>query len=120
MFVVEITRPAVANEAATAITSERKKCTKMQEVEEWRRAVPADPKSLQAHARVLVLVPGKVEEQETEECFRGEIRQVANGSIRVHFTGLPKREDVWISRNSPKIFLDWGIQNYNKHGEPIE
>jgi hypothetical protein len=46
-------------------------------VEEWQRAVQADPKSLQAHARVLVLVPGKVEEQETEECFRGEIRPAA-------------------------------------------
>jgi jumonji domain-containing protein 2 len=120
VFVVEITRPAVANEAAATVTSKRKRRKKVQEVDEWRRAVPADQRSLQVHARVLVLLPGRVGEQESEECFRGVITQVADGSVRVHLTGLSKREDVWISRDSPKIFLDGGIQHYNEHGEPVE
>jgi jumonji domain-containing protein 2 len=129
MFVVEITRPTtcttVANQvvdaAATTTTTPKRKKRKKEEVkEEWRRAVPADAKSLQVHAMVLVLLPGIVGEQQTEECFRGEITQVADGSVRVHFTGLSKGQDVWISRDSPKIFLDGGIQHYDTHGEPMD
>jgi jumonji domain-containing protein 2 len=125
MFVVEVTRP-VANEAATSLTASssrgsfRKKRKKVKEVEEWRKAIPADVRSLKLHARVLCLLPGKVKDQETEECFAVEITKVADGCVRVHFTGLSKQEDVWISWDSPKLFLDGGIQNYDKHGQPID
>jgi hypothetical protein len=123
MFVVEVTRP-VANEAAISLTSSsgslRKKRKKVKEVEEWRKALPADVRSLKVHARVLCLLPGKVKDEETEECFAGEITKVADGCVRVHFTGLPTQEDVWISWDSPKLFLDGGIQHYDKDGQPID
>lgn len=123
MFVVEVTRP-VANEAANSLTSSsgslRKKRKKVKEVEEWRKALPADVRSLKVHARVLCLLPGKVKDEETEECFAGEITKVADGCVRVHFTGLSTQEDVWISWDSPKLFLDGGIQHYDKDGQPID
>jgi hypothetical protein len=118
-FVIEVTKPvsSVRGSASGKVPNKRrKKCTgNEQPKEEWRIAKPGSARSLTVERKVLVLLPGKevgVDEDE-EQCFVGEIVEVADGCCRVHFAGLTREEDVWIQQDSPKIFLDGGIKHYD-------
>jgi jumonji domain-containing protein 2 len=118
-FVIEVTKPvsSVKGSASGKVPNKRrKKCTgNEQPKEEWRIAKPGSARSLTVERKVLVLLPGKevgVDEDE-EQCFVGEIVEVADGCCRVHFAGLTREEDVWIQQDSPKIFLDGGIKHYD-------
>mmetsp|Transcript_17698 Transcript_17698/g.30065 ORF Transcript_17698/g.30065 Transcript_17698/m.30065 type:complete len:199 (-) Transcript_17698:979-1575(-) len=48
------------------------------------------------------------EEEDDEQCFAGSITEIADGHARIHFVGLPKKEDVWMPVDSPKMFMDGG------------
>lgn len=121
-FVIEVTKPVSANregylKSGKAKNKRRKKCKEVVK-EEWRIAKPGTARSLKVQRKVLVLLPGKEigaedEQGDEEQCFAGEITEVADDCVRVHFAGLTKKEDVWIAQDSPKIFLDGGIKHYD-------
>jgi len=120
-FVIEVTTPVSANREGTLKgankNKRRKKCNGVVK-EEWRIAKPGTARSFKVHRKVLVLLPGKLvgtddESADDEQCFAGEITEVADDCVRVHFAGLTKKEDVWIPQDSPKIFLDGGIKHYD-------
>lgn len=91
--------------------------------EVWHLAKPGSHKAFRPPARVLCIVPAIVEgvpitqdssdedcgdEDEDEECFAGYITEVRDDHVRVRFDGMGKKEDTWISIDSPKLFLDGG------------
>lgn len=117
-FWVEVMQPLNADgkslAAAPKKTSKRRKknvAAQQQQLylEVWRLAKPLEPKKLKLETKVLCLLPGKKEDAaEEEECFCGIVKELADDHCRVHFVGLKKEDDVWISIKSSKIFLDGG------------
>ena len=93
--------------------------------EEWRLAKPLGSKKVKLEQQVLCLLLGKKEGMhgdgiDDEECFAGVVKELADDHCRVHFSGLKKDEDVWISLTSPKLFLDGGKwEPPSKEGEPL-
>ena len=118
-FVIEVTKPmsSAKDSASGKVPNKRRKKCKGKNVpkEEWRIAKPGSARSLTVERKVLVLLPGKEvgDDEDEEQCFVGEIVEVADGCCRVHFAGLTREEDVWIEQDSPKIFLDGGIKHYD-------
>jgi hypothetical protein len=106
---IEVLKPL----ASEVKKSNGKSCSKRKRpvgpTEEWRFAKPSIKRELDVKTKVLCLMPAKLEERdEDEQCFLGEITEIAEGHVRVHFQGLPKNEDVWIDMDSPKLYLDGG------------
>lgn len=112
---IEVLKPLAASEGRK---SNGKSCSSSRRkrkrplggpTEEWRFAKPSIKRELDLKTKVLCLVPAKLDERDEEEqCFMGEITEIAEGHVRVHFQGLPKNEDIWIDMDSPKLFLDGG------------
>jgi hypothetical protein len=97
-------------------TKSRKRPSKEHEGEVWRLAKPVGRKLLKPLTRVLCIVPTIVEgnqeddeDEEDEQCFAGAVTEVTDDHVRVHFDGLPKKDDLWMSMQSPKLFLDGGL-----------
>ena len=42
------------------------------------------------------------------EFFVGTIVKALDGHVKVHFSGLAKKDDVWFEQDSPHLFLDGG------------
>jgi hypothetical protein len=87
----------------------------------WHLAKPIGRKPLHPSDRVLCIIPAVVGESvpgasgnggktefEDEECFAGSVVELHNGHVRVRLDGLGKKEDVWMTVDSPKLFLDGG------------
>lgn len=116
--------------------------------EVWHLAKPGGRKSLRPPARVLCIMPAAVdldqvdkynssrsrrrgnndsflsddEIEEDEQCFAGVISEVRDDYVRVHLDGLARKDDVWMSIDSPKLFLDggrWGDGNVSKSQESL-
>jgi hypothetical protein len=128
-FWVEVMR-AVTNskQTTTALSkgvkgkSNRKR--KQEKIEEsegdvWHLARPVGRKRLELHTRVLCLVPATVMSSkhskakskvdiDEEQCFSGEVVEIADDCARVHLDGTQKSEDTWIYSKSAKLFLDGG------------
>jgi hypothetical protein len=43
-----------------------------------------------------------------EQCFAGRVIEISDNHVRVHFDGLAKTDDVWVSIQNPKLFIDGG------------
>ena len=48
------------------------------------------------------------EKEEDEQCFTGQIVEIADDHARIHIDGLPRSEDVWLDLNDNKVYLDGG------------
>mmetsp|Transcript_102270 Transcript_102270/g.295882 ORF Transcript_102270/g.295882 Transcript_102270/m.295882 type:complete len:599 (+) Transcript_102270:392-2188(+) len=117
-FWVEVMEPSGAKKTKRANPGSKKRRKEPEEI--WHLAKPGGRKSLRPSARVLCIVPAVVDnrpreeggsssaDEEDEECFRGVIVEVKDDHVRVRFDGLTKKDDTWISLNSPKLFLDGG------------
>jgi len=109
---IEVLKPlASEGRKSTGKSTCRKRKQSQGPGEEWRFAKPTVKRELDLKAKVLCLVPAKLEgrhQDDDEQCFLGEVTEIAEGHVRVHFQGLPKNEDLWMSMNSPKLFLDGG------------
>jgi len=103
--------------------SKRSRMQTTREVGElWHLAKPIGRKSLQKSDRVLCIIPAVVErgngetsfstndgsEEEGEECFAGYVFERINDDIRIRLDGMGKKDDIWMSIYSPKLFLDGG------------
>lgn len=95
--------------------TKKKKRSKESTKEIWHFAKPGGRKSLCADARVLILTPTVVDEEESasdgeddEQCFAGVIIEVRDDFARIRLAGLTKKDDVWMPISSPKLFLDEG------------
>jgi hypothetical protein len=124
-FWIEVVEPIVGK-GSTTDSSHRKrnnrkrKKQKAKTGEIWHLAKHVGRRILRPSARVLCVVPAVVEEdrkskvdsesddEEDEQCFAGTITEVSEDHVRVHFDGLPKKDDVWMPLDSPKLFLDGG------------
>mmetsp|Transcript_21363 Transcript_21363/g.43964 ORF Transcript_21363/g.43964 Transcript_21363/m.43964 type:complete len:863 (+) Transcript_21363:212-2800(+) len=107
---VEITKEAIMPKKS------KKKSFKRKEFNEWRYAKRARPGSFVPNTDVIILVdchnPSGSEIMENGkdyEFFIGTIVKVLDGHVKVHLTGLGKKEDLWYEQNSPHLFLDGGV-----------
>jgi hypothetical protein len=124
-FWVEVMRAVTSSQKTTAATkgnSKRKrKQEKIVEPEEdvWHLARPIGRKRLELNTRVLCLVPATVMSSkwskakskvdiDDEQCFSGQVVEIADDCARVHLDGTQKSEDTWIYSKSAKLFLDGG------------
>ncbi len=94
----------------------KKKSFKRREFNEWRLAKRARPGAFVPNTDVIILVdchnPSGSEIMENGkdyEFFIGTIVKVLDGHVKVHLTGLGKKEDLWYEQNSPHLFLDGGV-----------
>jgi len=100
-----------------------RKKTDCEETEIWHFAKPVGRKSLRVSDRVLCIIPAIIDgskgpksslnnnnnfEEENEECFAGYVFERLNNDIRVRLDRMGKKDDIWMSINSPKLFLDGG------------
>merc|ERR1711935_1061796 len=83
----------------------------------WHLAKPVGRKALRESDRVLCIVPAVVgssltnidcSQEESEECFAGYIFERLNDDVRVRLDGMRKKDDTWMTVDSPKLFLDGG------------
>lgn len=109
---IEVLRPLPSDgRKLTGKSNSSKRRRNQGPTEEWRLAKPSIRRELDLKTKVLCLVPAKLEgtsQDDDEQCFLGEITEISEGHVRVHFQGLPKNEDVWMDMSSPKLFLDGG------------
>lgn len=120
-FWIEVMRPAVKK----ALKSKsQKKCRKKQvdkqsELGElWHLAKPIGKIPLRPSDQVLCIVPAIVEcslckinegsNKQDEECFKGHIVEIQNEYVRVRIDGTGKKDDIWMQKDSKKLFLDGG------------
>jgi hypothetical protein len=127
-FWVEVMR-VVSNSRKTATSLGKKgKATKRKrkqeinvesEEEVWHLARPVGRKRLEVQTRVLCIVPSTVMSSlssktkskahiDDEQCFSGQVVEIADDHARVHLDGTPKSEDMWMHSKSAKLFLDAG------------
>lgn len=88
-------------------TSKKRKATKKKQLdfEDFRLALPMKPSHLSLQVSVLCLL----ECDSGNECyFAGTIVDVVDNHAKVHFTGSTRNDDVWLSIESGKLFLDGG------------
>ena len=117
-FWVEVVKPlsAKSKKAKTTLKKKSRKRSKTKEQEVWHLAKSGGRKSLRPAVKVLCIVSVDPdgernidsEEIEDEQCFSGIITEVRDDHVRIRFDGLSKKEDSWISIESPKLFLDGG------------
>jgi len=120
-FWIEVMQPSSTKSTKKSKRSRKK--TKAEEIEIWHLAKPVGRKSLRISDRVLCIIPAIVDtsngqrsssidsdhsEEESEECFAGFVFERLNNDVRVRLDGMGKKDDIWMSVNSPKLFLDGG------------
>lgn len=103
--------------------SKKSRMSTCEEIEIWHLAKPLGRRSLREGDRVLCVIPAVVDigngkesssadnddsEEESEECFAGYVFERLSNDVRVRLDGMGKKDDVWMSVNSPKLFLDGG------------
>ena len=120
VFWVEVVQPITTKtkkSTDTKQTKSRKRSKKQSDEEVWHLAKPFGRKSLRPSVKVLCIISAVADgaQDEDEQCFSGVITEVRDDHARVHFEGLSKREDTWMSMDSPKLFLDGG-----KWGEEVD
>lgn len=88
---------------------------KREECNEWRLAKRARPGAFVQNADVICLITcddtnggSDVADGKEYEFFIGNVVKVSDGYVRVHFTGLAKKEDQWFEQDSEHLFLDGG------------
>mmetsp|Transcript_9002 Transcript_9002/g.26756 ORF Transcript_9002/g.26756 Transcript_9002/m.26756 type:complete len:616 (-) Transcript_9002:1306-3153(-) len=122
-FWVEVMQPTVAKSTKKSKSKRSRKQGGTEDMEIWHLAKPVSRKSLQPSDRVLCIIPAIVDrndgrdrssiesdesEEEGEECFAGYVFERLNDDIRIRLDGMGTKEDIWMSINSPKLFMDGG------------
>jgi hypothetical protein len=136
-FWVEVMRAVTSSgktqTAAKGKSKRKRKQEKIVESEEdvWHLARPVGRKRLELHTRVLCIVPATVMSSkrskakskvdiDDEQCFSGQVVEMADDCVRVHLDGTPKSEDTWMYTKSAKLFLDGGRWSDEEEDEVSE
>lgn len=121
-------KPSFYTKSTKSKTTKSRKQKRPEETETWHLAKPTNRKSLRPSDRVLCIIPAVVDrsnsnsnsnittsgclsstqQQESEECFAGYVYERLNDDARIRLDGMGKKEDIWMSVSSPKLFLDGG------------
>ncbi len=121
-FWVEVMQPASTKSKAKKSSKKSRTQKTQKQSEIWHLAKPIGRKFLRDGDRVLCIIPALIDggggvnssrnnddsEVETEECFAGYVFERLNNDIRVRLDGMAKKDDIWMSVDSPKLFLDRG------------
>jgi jumonji domain-containing protein 2 len=120
-FWVEVMQPVTTKTAKSKKTKKTKSRKRSKNEDEddgevWHLAKPCGRKSLRQSVKVLCIMSAVVDgdrsddsdQVEDEQCFSGLITEVRDDHARIHFDGMSKRDDAWMSIESPKLFLDGG------------
>ena len=111
-FWVEVVQPLSKKSTKKSKSKKSRKNTKAEDIEIWHLAKPIGRKSLRESDRVLCIIPAvtdiKNDENESEECFAGYIFERMNDDVRIRLDGMGKKDDIWMSVNSSKLFVDGG------------
>mmetsp|Transcript_26153 Transcript_26153/g.61436 ORF Transcript_26153/g.61436 Transcript_26153/m.61436 type:complete len:609 (-) Transcript_26153:1242-3068(-) len=111
-FWVEVMQSSSSKSTKKSKSRRSRKQTTSEEVEVWHLAKPIGRKSIRISDRVLCIIPAVIDnedfEGESEECFAGYVFERLNNDIRVRLDGMGRKDDIWMSVDSPKLFLDGG------------
>eukprot|EP00536_Pseudo-nitzschia_multiseries_P012417 jgi/Psemu1/32023/gm1.32023_g len=122
-FWVEVMQPSLTKSTKKSKSKRSRKQERTEEIEIWHLAKPINRKSLGPSDRVLCIIPTVADrndvrdraptdsddsQEEGEECFAGYVFERLNDDVRIRLNGMGKKEDIWMSINSPKLFLDGG------------
>mmetsp|Transcript_14271 Transcript_14271/g.21497 ORF Transcript_14271/g.21497 Transcript_14271/m.21497 type:complete len:166 (+) Transcript_14271:78-575(+) len=100
---VEVTREMSTNK------KNKRKSYKKEEVNEWRLAKRARPGAFIPNTNVICLVECEEDESTDDyEFFIGTIVKEVDGHVKVHFTGLGRKDDIWFEQDSENLLLDAG------------
>ena len=118
---VEITKETITSKKS------KRKSFKRKEYNEWRLAKRARPGAFVPHTDVIILVDCHdsngseiMHAGNDYEFFIGTIVKVLDGHVRVHLTGLGKKEDIWFEQDSLHLFLDGGVTEAPSSSEEEE
>ena len=90
-------------------TKTKRKSYKREEVNEWRLAKRSRPGAFTPNTNVICLVECEEDEsEESYEFFIGTIVKEVDGHVKVHFTGLGRKDDIWFEQDSENLLLDAG------------
>ena len=122
-FWIEVMQSSLRRKSKKNSKSKKsRKSFALEVTEVWHLAKPIGRKVLRTSDRVLCIIPAIVDkcggkessrsidesEEESEECFAGYVVERLNDDVRIRLDGMGKKDDIWMSLNSPKLFLDGG------------
>ncbi len=114
---VEITKEALISP---------KKCKRKyrrQEINEWRLAKRVKPSLFVPNAQVICMVDCQQNDDflsDDHEFFIGTIVKFVDGYVKIHLTGLGKKDDMWLEQDSDHLFLDGGLTVPPPDNENVE
>lgn len=79
---------------------------KMIEMEEYHIVMPMKASNMKPQTQVICLLDT---DNDIECYFAGVIVDVIENHAKIHFAGSTRNEDVWLTINSGKLFLDGGV-----------
>lgn len=79
---------------------------KLIEMEEYHIAIPMKASNMKPQTQVICLLDT---DNDIECYFAGVIVDVVEKHAKIHFAGSTRNEDVWLTINSGKLFLDGGV-----------
>ena len=90
-----------------------KRKSRKQEINEWRLAKRVKPGLFVLNAQVICMVDCQENDGDSSdddyEFFIGTIVKFVDGYVKIHLTGLGKKDDMWFEQESTHLFLDGGL-----------
>lgn len=117
VFWVEVVQTSTLKAKKSQKSKKSRKRSKSDSPKEvWHLAKPGSRKSLRPSVKVLCIMTAVVDgnqsddsdDEEDEQCFSGVVTEYRDDHVRVHLDGYSKKDDIWMSVESPKLFLDGG------------
>lgn len=105
-FPVKITKESISPRKTAGA---KRKSFKRKEVNEWRLAKRGRPGLFVPNAKVICMVECEDANGPDYESFIGTVVKIVDGHIKVHMTGLGKKDDMWFEQGSDLLFLDGGV-----------
>jgi jumonji domain-containing protein 2 len=97
------------------VTKESRKKTRKsltrQKYSEWRLAKRVRPALFIPNTQVICLVEcieSHVDGHDGHEFFVGSVVKIIDSYVKIHLTGLGKKDDLWFEQDSDHLFLDGG------------
>ncbi len=97
----------------TFLSHKCKRKSRRQEINEWRLAKRVKPGLFVLNAQVICMVDCQENDGDSPdddyEFFIGTIVKSVEGYVKIHLTGLGKKDDIWLEQASDHLFLDGGL-----------
>lgn len=99
----------VTKEMTSTNKKNKRKSYKREEVNEWRLAKRARPGAFTSNTNVICLIECEDDDSEKDhEFFIGTIVKEVDGHVKVHLSGLGRKDDIWLEQDSENLLLDAG------------